>query len=404
LSVFTEGLVERVLSLSPNGKALALVLLAVVLYGGMIAADYAGVRVWLDDSFGPTPDLPIYQERTSLILNGGIIYRDLDIESPPLINYMLLPPQIIGGERWAYEAYFSIFPMLTALGMYWVFRPYDDRLAFMSGALYLVCPYALQDATWGVQDEPLVCFFYLLPALIMVTGHPKWSAVALAVGFWTKFLPIVMLPALMATLRSWRKALVPIAVTIAASFLIILPFLLVAPIDFLGFPSYYLLRNEGEGSAGMSLIYTLSEGGFVIDGLIGGSFAILAVLASCVMSWKWRLDPWRASMLSTVMFLSIYPMIRLSYYMIPFAFFTLWAVRDRRMILEMALMYLALLFGQGFAIGPVFGLGGGATWAFAFALVLMGTLLMIDIMRRCLKAKCFLDDRPAAIEGAARQP
>ncbi len=101
---------EKVRSLGHRQRMAAIILVGVLVYGFFIVADGTLVRPWLDSSFGTTPDLAIYQERTDLILHGGLIYRDLDIESPPLINYFLLPPQIISGEWGAYEMYFSLFP------------------------------------------------------------------------------------------------------------------------------------------------------------------------------------------------------------------------------------------------------------------------------------------------------
>ena len=44
-------------------------------------------------------------------------------------------------------------------------------------------------------------------------------------------------------------------------------------------------------------------------------------------------------------------MIRLGYFIFPFAFFTVWAVGDRGILLRLVPMYLALLFGQGFEAG-----------------------------------------------------
>ncbi len=379
-------------NLNHRQRIAVIVMVGVLCYGSMILADGLFVRQWLDASFGPTPDLPIYQERTSLILNGGIIYRDLDIESPPLINYVLLPPQMIGGEWWAYEIYFSFFIILTALSMYLVLHRWNGYRAMLVSLLLLLCPFALQDATWGIQDEPVVAFFYLLPVLLMLSGRKGLASVAAAFGFWTKFLPIIIYPDILVLLRDRREVLKNIAIAVITSIFIALPFLLLCPIEFLNFPSYYLLGRSGEGSAGMSLINLIGQGGLVIPGSVGAALTVGTLALTYYLVHRWKLDIWRGAMLTTVVFLSVYPMIRLSYYIFPFAFFAVWAVNDRGILLRLVPMYLALLFSQGIAVNGL-GIDPGYSWLVAALLVVAGTLVMLDIARLCLRTKCFLDTR-----------
>jgi hypothetical protein len=377
-------------SLNHRQRIAVIIVVGMLCYGGMIIADGLFVRQWLDSSFGPTPDLPVYQERTSLILNGGIIYRDLDIESPPLINYVLLPPQMIGGEWWAYEVYFSFFIILTALTMYLVLSRWDGYRAMLVSLLLLFCPFALQDATWGIQDEPVVAFFYLLPVLLMLSGRTYLSSIAAAFGFWTKFLPVIIYPDILVRLKDRREVLRNIAIAVIASVLIALPFLLLCPIEFLNFPSYYLLGRSGEGSAGMSLINLIGQGGFVIPGAVGAALTVGVLALTYYLVRRWDLDIWRGAMLTTVVFLSVYPMIRLSYYIFPFAFFAVWAISDRGILIRLVPMYLTLLFAQGLAADGL-GVDPAYSWIIASVLVVAGTLIMLDITMRCLRTKNFLD-------------
>lgn len=384
--------------LNHRQRIAVIIIVGIICYGTMIAIDGLVMRAWLSSSFGPTPDLHIYQERTSLILNGGIIYRDLDIESPPLINYVLLPAQMIGGEWWAYEAYFSSFVILTALSAYLIMRRWDERQAMLVAFLILLCPFALEDATWGIQDEPMVAFFYLFPVLLMLGGWKGRSAAAAAFGFWVKFMPIIPYPVTLVRLRERRAVLKNVSIAVLTSVLIALPFLLVCPIEFLGFPSYYLLGRSGEGSAGMSVINLLGQGGLQLPGLAGAALTIGVLALSYFLAYHWNLDIWRGAMLSTVMFLSVYPMIRLGYYIFPFAFFAVWAVKDRGILVRLVPMYLTLLFGQGFQASGL-GVDPHYAWAFGAILVLAGTLIMLDITWRCLRTRCFLDGE--AREGPA---
>lgn len=384
-------IIERVQSLDHRQRILAIVLVGIVVYGSFIVTDGLVIRQWLDSSFGNTPDLAIYQERTSLILNGGLIYRDLDIEAPPLINYFLLPPQIIGGEWWAYEMYFSLFPILTSLGIYMVMRRWDDQRAFLAALLFVICPFAVQDATWGIQDEPMVAFFYLLPVLLLLGGHARSSAMAAAVGFWTKFLPIVIYPITLLSIKGTKERLLNIGLVILISVLVVMPFLILAPEEFLRFPSYYLLGRSGEGSAGMSIINLIDVGGWQLPGWVGAGLTVVAMLLSYYLFKRWKLDAWRGAMLTTVLFISIYPMIRLGYFILPFAFFSIWAVQYKDVALRLIPMYITLLFGQGFERASP-GFDYPFSWLLGLILVTAGILIMFDITRLCLKRPCLLDE------------
>ena len=381
---------DKVRSLDHRQRVAVILVVGVMVYGSFIVADGAFVRPWLDSSFGVTPDLAIYQERTSLILHGGLIYRDLDIESPPLINYLLLPPQIVGGEWWAYEMYFSLFPILTALGIYMVMRRWHEHQAFLAALLFVMCPFAVQDATWGIQDEPMVAFFYILPVLLLLSGRKGWSAVAAAIGFWTKFLPIVTYPITLLSVEGRAERLRNLGLVLLVSALVMLPFLILCPTEFLNFPSYYLLGRSGQGSAGMSIINLLGVGGWHIPGAVSIGLTGLALLLSLYLFRRWKLDVWRGAMLTTVAFLSVYPMIRLGYFIFPFAFFSVWAVRDRAIALRLLPLYLSLLFGQAFEKAGQ-GFEGPYSWLISLVLVTAGLLIMLDITRLCLKKRCLLD-------------
>lgn len=385
---------SRLRSMDHGSKVIALVMVAVVLYGSFIIIDGAGFRHWLDANFGAPFDLKYYQDRTSLILNGGIIYRDMAIESPPLINYLLVPAQLMGGDWWAYELYFSLYPLLTSLCIYFAMRRWDEYYAFLVALVFLVSPYAVVDATWGIQDEAIMVLFYFLPVLLMLVGSKRLSAAAVATGFWTKFMPVILYPITLIRLGSGRERLKHVGWVVAVSLLIAIPFLLVCPIEFLGFPSYYLLGNKGEGSNGMSIVNILADVGYPLPGAIGAAMTIATLVASYYLVYRWNLDLWRGAMLTTVMFLAVYPMLHMPYFILPFTFFIVWGVKDIGILLRSFLMYGILLFGQGFQMNGVPGLASSYAWVVALVLVIAGTLVMIDICRLCLKRRCFLDDLP----------
>ena len=99
-------------------------------------------------------------------------------------------------------------------------------------------------------------------------------------------------------------------------------------------------------------------------------------------------------MLTTVIFLSIYPMIRLGYFIIPFTFFALWAVKYKGVLFRLIAMYGFLFIGQGIETDEVGALTFNNSWIVAFILVLIGLLIMLDTARICIKNKCLLDEEP----------
>lgn len=382
----------RLRALTPRRRVLYLALTALAVYGGLIALDGLVLRSVLDSSFGTTPDLAIYQERAGLLLNGGMIYRDIYVESPPLINYLFIPPQLAGGEWWSYEIYFSLFSFLTALSLYLVLRQWDDHLAFLGALMFLVCPFMVEDATLGIQDEPLVGFFFIVPVLLFLRGRPKGASLGVAIGFWTKFLSIILFPAMLLQLPTWRERLRHIGIVALASLTIAVPFLLICPIEFLLFPSYYLL-GEADGGAGMSAIGLLTKAGIVLPGEAGAVLTVLALAVAYGYAWRRGMDVWRTCLLVTVVFLSIYPMIRLGYFLIPFAFLVVWAAEDRRIAARLFAMYLPLLFAQGLEAMISDGLDPSFAWL-ALALLIVGLAIMADTTRIALRRRCFLDRPP----------
>lgn len=162
---------KSIKKLSFRQKILILLLLSFLLYGSFIVSDVFLFRGWIDATFGPTPDLGYYQERAQAILDGLILYKDIDVESPPLINYLFVPPQLFGGEAWMFEIWFSLFPLFTGLLMYTILRKWNEHEAFLAACLAIICPYALIDATWGIQDEPIVAFFLFIAHFRLFSGQ-----------------------------------------------------------------------------------------------------------------------------------------------------------------------------------------------------------------------------------------
>lgn len=394
----------RIRALDPRQKYVTLVLVFLIVYGTMIASDALVLRPILDQTFGSPPDLPVYQQRASVVLNGGVLYRDIDIEAPPLIIYLYTIPQLMGGDAIMYQAWFSLFALFTSLLMYFVLRRWDDYYAFIASLLYLLSPFVVQDATWDVRDTPIVAFFVVAPILIALYGHKRTAAGTIVTGFWTKFTPIILFPALLIKARNRKEAVEIVGVALFVSAVIAVPFLFICPIEFLFFPTYYLLARPGEASAGQSVLDLLSRGGLSFPGAVGFTLTI-SILAFCYLySYKRKLDICRSSLLVLVGFLSVYTMVRSSYYMFPWALLSIWAASSTKMTLRMGLLYVLIMISAGFE-KAIPGFNYSYSWLISLVFMLAGTLILIDCARAALREPCFLDaPRMEKEDALKRQP
>lgn len=386
---------HKLTALSYHQKILFIILLGIAAYGILIVLDIWFMGDWINATFGHNPDIDIYRERAQAILDGKILYKDIDIESPPLINYLLVPPQIFGGADWMYQVWFSVFPLLTGVCMYMVMMKWNDRQAFYAAMLAVLCPYALVDATFGIQDEPVVAFFYLIPVIIFLAGYARTSAVVGTIAAWVKMLQALIFPNLLIRMKNNKERLIGIVIGVILSLVIMGPFMIATNQGIIDIFHYYFLTEGGNSSGGMSLINLLVRGGINVPNIAGMVLTVLVLLISYILAYRWKLDIWRSAMLTTVLFLCVYPMIRLGYFIIPFTFFSLWAVKNKNVFFKLIAMYALLFVGQGIEADGIPFVTSTDGWMISFIFVLAGLLVMLNITRTCLKTKCFLDEIPA---------
>ncbi|MDD1772480.1 MAG: hypothetical protein LUQ09_06115, partial [Methanomassiliicoccales archaeon] len=166
-------------------RILTIIAVGLVLYGSCIAFDDLVLRPCFGGSLSEPSDLNFYQFRACSILDGMIPYVDFDSESPPLIMYMFVVPQVLGGSTFCYQAYFAFFAVLTALVLYLGLRSHDERKAMMAGLLYLIYPLGLLEFSLGVQDEAITMFLFVLPLILLYLGRAGSSGFVSLLGVLT---------------------------------------------------------------------------------------------------------------------------------------------------------------------------------------------------------------------------
>lgn len=181
-----------------------------------------------------TPEQPRFADpwiaRAETIVGGGLLYRDVFTTTPPLINFLLVPPALVSGlfghrNPWAtlsFMSYFSIFNLFTA---YAILYMTEDRAEGYRHALYfLLNPLTFGNSLLRRQDESILVFFFSL-ALLFLVHQRHWKA-SIAIGFalLVKLTGALMMPIAFLRNRDWRYVIIPLAIFV----LIFAPFLVAA--------------------------------------------------------------------------------------------------------------------------------------------------------------------------------
>jgi len=370
-----------------------LLLIVILIYGTTIALDNLFIRDWLTGWAGPSPDLGVYQERGQNIIDGKLPYRDFYVESPPIINYLLVPPQLLGGAAWIYAMYFSFFTFLTGAVIYVILRNFDEYLAFLCGLIFVLSPFAYIESTWGIQDESIVVFFFMLPPLLMVLGKVREASVTLGLGIMTKMLSGILAPIIFLRKRPFRKHIKHLLYLLLAVFLISLPFLILCPAEFLSFPEYYFLEVEEAVMGGMSFWHFLEMGGLKIPGEVGVAIMLVTFAIAVYYIFKRRFPIWQASLILVLTFFTFYPKIHLGYFLIPIGLLIIWASEDLRIFLRCWIVFAPLSLATAFSENVTGKPPIDVSWAWMAGLILslIGLLILWDTLRVALKKSNFID-------------
>ncbi|GAH42691.1 unnamed protein product, partial [marine sediment metagenome] len=300
-------------------KVLTLVLLGIILHGSLIAIDQAFYHGLIGPDYERGSDLPIFRERAETILGGGLLYRDVHTETPPVVNYLMTIPVLFGGSLLAFQVFFSTCNILAALLILETFRKRNERCAGLAAILFLINPFTLYHSTFNPQDEPLIVLLFLLPLYLLLSDRFRSSALATGVGIWTKMWTLLLLPIYWKRSKDNRVMLTLIALIGVILLIIALPFLMLCPRDFSWFLRYYFLGVEGEGSGGVSLWHFLDQ-----IGLKPPSVIMLGLVGTAVLGGYWyahrkEWGPWKTITFVMVLFFLFYPKIHSGYYLIPLA-------------------------------------------------------------------------------------
>jgi len=388
---------SKIISLTFWQKIAVLGLITLIVYGSSIVINEGVVSHAVEKFAGPPADLDVYRERTRTIIEGKLLYSDVHTETPPIINYLLVPPQLLGGESWTYSAYFSFFAFLGALLLYISLRKWSDYLAFMTGLLYILSPFGLVEATFGVEDEPLITFIFLIPLVLMIHNRRRLAALFIGIGIWTKMFPILHYPVLFIKEKKVKEKILHIILILSVTTAVTAPFLMLCLDDFVWFLKFYFLGVEGRESGGISFWHFLDLGGFGVPGEVALAVLISMILITLWYIYKKDIPIWQSALLVLTVFFTFYPKIHLGYYLMPVALLLVWAAEDKHIALRCFLVYAPLILSTLFsenAYGEII-LDYSWGWIAGFVLSFTATAIIIETVIRALKKPTFMDGKTA---------
>ncbi|NLX46975.1 MAG: DUF2029 domain-containing protein [Euryarchaeota archaeon] len=388
-----EGLWTRVCALSPGRKLVLYATITLLVYGTMIVVDNAFLMAAIDPDLSH-PDMDVYRARTQTILDGGLLYRDVHTETPPIINYLLVPAQVMGGadHDWVWSAYFSLFAFLLSAMMYLGLRHLDENKAFLAGMLVLLSPFTIVESGTG-EDESIVAFLFMAAVILMLLKRHSAASAAIGVGVWTKMFPILLFPVHFLQQRDRRGRIRSVLFLALATGLIALPFVVMCWDDFSFFLNFYFLGDEGRPTGGHSIWHFLWMGGWSLPSvmqlaLLGGAMAF-----AYLYPYYKKMPAWQSATLMLMVFFTFYPKVHGGYWIMLVALLSAWAVQDRRIwarsFLAFVPMILATMLAEGEGTAPPVEFYG--SWLLGFFLALVGLLMFIDATRLALRQAPFTD-------------
>lgn len=200
-------------------RELSLLLVSLVLF--IVYLVIAGVVLYPRGYYG-TAEEPSYADpwiaRAETIVKGGLLYEDVSTTTPPLVNFLLVPPVLVSGlfghrNPWStlsFMAYFSIFNLLTA---YVLLKTEEDReAAYLSALYFLLNPLTFGNSVLRRQDESVLVFFFSL-GLLFLLHQRRWRAgIAIGLTMLIKLSGALMIPIAFIQTRDWKYVVIPVVV------------------------------------------------------------------------------------------------------------------------------------------------------------------------------------------------
>jgi Glycosyltransferase family 87 len=267
----------------------------------LLAAGWA-LTVWVEPwSDERVNDLFVYRTYAEPVLAGGLPYRDVFSEYPPLASPAIVVPGILGTGADAFRLAFAGWTLLLAAAVVLLCGALagrtggDRRRALLAAALMPLLCGALVRTHFDLAPVAVT----LAALFLLCTGRPRAGMAVLGLGAMMKFFPLLIAPVALAWLvgrgrrrDAWQSALAlfaVLAVVAVAAFaaspdgaLDALRYHVDRPVQVESTPALVLLALDQAGLGEAVSVASHRSDGLVHqqDGLVSG--ALLAVLAGVI--------------------------------------------------------------------------------------------------------------------------
>jgi hypothetical protein len=157
-------------------------------------------------------------ERAETLLQGGKLYTDVFTTTPPLVNFLLIPPALMAkmtdyqnpGTTTAFMVYFSLFNLIIAYLLY--FSAQDRALGYRWATIFLLNPLTMGNSILRRQDESLIVVFYALALFFYVKKRHALSSITMGLSLLIKLTGGMMIPVAFLNTWNWRYLIIPFIV------------------------------------------------------------------------------------------------------------------------------------------------------------------------------------------------
>lgn len=173
-------------------------------------------------------DAAYHAQAAVVVLNGGLLYRDVPYTYPPLYAYTeALSIALLGNTSIGWKMVAQAYDIgLVVLIFLIVSRNFGQRKAFIASALYGFSPLPLIGTSIYACFDSAAAFWMLASILLVLNGKSVPSAVALGIGTAYKYFPLLLLIPLMMHLPGKRARILYVLTSIITVAVIQLPFAL----------------------------------------------------------------------------------------------------------------------------------------------------------------------------------
>ena len=313
-----------------------------------------GYVVHPEPSHEMNTDLEIFRDRAGTILDGQLLYRDTDnvTLTPPVINYLLTPPMLLGDSVIIWQLWFSLFSFFTsAIIMLTITSLSSKRMGFSAALFYQCSPFAIYTSTAMVQDDTILPLILVMILLLIMKRLWQKAALFAGIGTMTKLFPALISPIIFFAADGRKEKLKVISTGFGIAIFICMPFLFLAGDDFIPFLEFYLLGKEPVELTGLEEDITIARGmsvwaylsgiGLVVPTILLHGTFILSILAIWFFVWKEEVDVIKGFTLCILSIFVLYSKLHYGYHLMLLVALIPWSMHDYRRIMGLFIAALA---------------------------------------------------------------